>query len=135
MTVADFSAFAVATTSVATKTSTGKYNIFPSIYLPHLPLRIPSKYGTLRSIARSSSGKVCMWFLFVRPEVSLRLPSPYRSPHPACLKLGLSPTSSTTGLAPARYCTCHAHLKKTPQKNSEALSGKIFELLFAEQRT
>lgn len=111
MTVADFSAFAVATTSVATETSTGKYNIFPSIYLPHLPLRIPSRYRTLRSYARSSSGQAYMWFLFVRPEVCRRLPSPDRSPHPACLKLGLSPTSSTTGLTPARYRTCRAHIR------------------------
>ena len=41
------------------------------------------------------------------------LPSPDRSTRPACLKLGLNPTSSTTGLVPARYRTFCAHQNKT----------------------
>ena len=57
------------------ETSPGKNAIFPSIYLPHIHHGFPSSLG-LWFVAQPYPIHIClMWFLYVRPEVCLRLPS------------------------------------------------------------
>ena len=59
----------------ADKTSLGTTRHFHSIYLPHLLQLIPSSYWTSGLCCNLILNYSLMWFLFVRPEICLHLPS------------------------------------------------------------
>ena len=81
MASADFCTFSVTFRSRlflsehSVQTSPGTTRFFPSIYLPHLPPLVPCSYWTLTWMAVLSQAIAYIRFLFVRPEVCLRLPS------------------------------------------------------------
>ena len=79
MASADFSSFVVtmASYSVSTtdETSPSTTHFFLSMCLPHLLCMIPYSYWTLICYAILSSYLSLMWFLYVRPEIYLHLPS------------------------------------------------------------
>ena len=79
MTSADFSPFVVTTASysvsTADETSPGTTHFFLSIYLPYLLCTVPYSYRASVCIATLPLCFSLIWFLFVRPEICLHLPS------------------------------------------------------------
>ena len=79
MTSADFSPFVVTTVSysvsTADETSPGTTHFFLSIYLPYLLCTVPYSYRASVCLATLPLCFSLIWFLFVRPEICLHLPS------------------------------------------------------------
>ena len=97
------------------ETSPGKNAVFPSIYLPHLHHKLPDSLWASVCLATLPNLHCLMWFLFVRPEVCLRLPSDSSSPRtPLPLAMCLALSTRTRDFHPL---DC-AHAGRTKKKSS-----------------
>ena len=109
--------------------SPGKNAIFPSIYLPHLHHRLPSSLG-LWFVKQPYPVYIClMWFLFVRPEVCLQLPSDSSSPRtPLLLAMCLALLTRTRDFHPLD-CAHAGRTRKRADTEKSSISAHLFFLL------
>ena len=139
MTSADFSPQALLRLSVffflldVSETSPGKSDNLPLIYLPHLHDRIRAVLDFALRCKLFRPTMPCMWFLFVRPRVCLRLPSDSASQRTSLPSANSSYCQACSGLSPPSYRPCRAHnVKKQPM--ILVITGCFFTLLYVLSR-